>query len=170
MRFEKISYDAFCKELFRFGPYMMDRDECEKAYQRIRLPERGTERSAGYDFVTPCGIFLLPNKNIIIPSGIKCYFSEDEAKNWHLKLYPRSSLGIKKNVILSNGTGIIDADYYNNPDNEGDILISLYNFGSMGIRICSGDKVMQGIFEAYAVTENDIASGSRTGGLGSTGR
>lgn len=73
-------------------------------------------------------------------------------------------------MVLTNCTGIIDADYYNNPENEGDIMLSLYNFGNMGVNINAGDKVMQGIFEAYAIADDDRAEGLRTGGIGSTGR
>ena len=170
MRFEKISFNAFYADLLKYGPYMMTRDEANIAYERIQLPERATVCSAGYDLFSPCAFYLLPGKSMIIPSGIKCYFSAAESENWHLKLYIRSSMGIKHFTVLTNGTGVIDADYYNNPKNEGDILIALYNFGPVGVQISAGDKIMQGVFEAYAVTEDDSASGSRMGGVGSTGR
>ena len=169
MRFEKIDFDVFKREMLKMDTNVTV-DVCIKAYEQIRIPERATEHSAGYDFVTPIGFYLPDRCSILIPTGIKCYFSAAEAKNWHLKLYPRSSLGIRHKVVLTNGTGVIDADYYNNPDNDGDIMISLYNYGGRGIHINAGDKIMQGIFEAYAITEEDAASGSRTGGLGSTGR
>ena len=170
MRFEKVSFDSFLKDFTKYYKYSMSVDNYKSAYQEIKLPERSTEKSAGYDFYAPCSFFIFPGEDIILPSGIKCFFNKDEGKNWHLKLYARSSLGIKHKIVLTNGTGIIDADYYNNPDNEGDILISLHNFGPKGVRIQAGDKIMQGIFEAYALTENDFASGIRRGGVGSTGR
>lgn len=169
MKFEKVSLETFRKDLKKIEPYFTE-ELIETAYTKIRIPERATAGSAGYDFVTPVRIYLPPKRDIRIPTGIKCFFSAAEAANWHLKLYPRSSLGIKQKVVLTNCTGIIDADYYNNPENEGDIMLSLYNFGNMGVNINAGDKVMQGIFEAYAITDDDRAEGLRTGGIGSTGR
>lgn len=170
MRFEKVSFNAFYTDLLKYAPYRLNENEGKLAYENIQLPQRATVCSAGYDFFSPCAFYLLPGMDIVIPSGIKCYFTADESKNWHLKLYPRSSLGIKHNIVLTNCTGVIDADYYNNPKNEGDILISLTNFGCSGVQIQAGDKIMQGIFEAYALTEDDRASKVRTGGVGSSGR
>lgn len=64
---------------------------------------------------------------------------------------------------------IIDADYYNNQDNEGEIFVQLLNFAPCDIKIKAGDRICQGIIKNYLVTEDDAASGERTGGLGSTG-
>ena len=44
-----------------------------------------------------------------------------------LQIYPRSSYGFKYKMSLSNTVGIIDKDYYNNPKNEGHIIISCTN-------------------------------------------
>ena len=169
MRFEKVSYEAFRQDMLKIETNVTE-SVIKNAYNAIKLPERATENSAGYDFFTPLGFWLPKKCSILVPTGIKCFFNENEAKNWHLKLYPRSSLGIRHNIVLSNGTGVIDSDYYGNPYNEGDIMISLFNYGYKGIKIYEGDKIMQGIFEAYAVTDDDAAYGVRTGGLGSTGR
>jgi len=88
-----------------------------------------------------------------------------------LKIYPRSSLAKKYGLTLSNNVGIIDKDYYNNPDNEGHIMISLRNFGRKDIMLRKGERVAQGIFERYLVSpfEDDVNT-ERNGGFGSTGK
>ena len=88
----------------------------------IQLPKRGDSRSAGYDFYAPCDLEIYPNEKILVFSDVKAYMQEDEV----LLLYVRSSLGIKCGVVLSNGTGVIDSSYYNNPSNNGNIGIALH--------------------------------------------
>lgn len=86
-----------------------------------------------------------------------------------LNIYPRSSLFKKKSLILTNSVGIIDADYYDNHDNEGHILISLYNVGEESVSIQKGERIAQAIFGKYLLAdEDDFISGSRLGGFGST--
>ena len=131
------------------------------------LPVRGTDGSAGYDFVLPVDVYLEPNEVVCIPSGIKAYMKKDEV----LKIYARSSTGIKLRVTLPNKTGIIDHDYYNNPKNEGEIGLSLVNEGNEPIKIEAGERVAQGIFVKYLTTDEDKPKSKvRLGGFGSTGR
>ena len=88
-----------------------------------------------------------------------------------LLLYIRSSIGIKRKLILSNGTGVIDATFYNNPDNEGNIACALYNYGNEPQTINAGERVMQGVFVKYLTTEDDKPlNKTRTGGIGSSGK
>lgn len=63
-------------------------------------------------------------------------------------------------------------DYFNNEDNEGHILVGLYNTTDKEISIKKGERIAQGIFEAYIVTEDDAEQEKevRTGGIGSTGK
>lgn len=164
MRFEKVSLEAFMKDLRKYGI----KEGYLTAYKNIKIPERKTEFSAGYDMVTPIPFEIKPNEQVVIPSGIKCYFTSGEARKYHLKLYCRSSIGIKKNLILPNGTGVIDADYVDNPENEGDILIALKNIGSNYHHFEAGDRLIQCIFETHGITEDDNAKGERKGGVGST--
>jgi dUTP pyrophosphatase len=86
----------------------------------------------------------------------------------HLELHIRSSYGMKYGLRLANGVGIIDADYYNNPDNEGEILVKLINDGERDVFIMKGDRFCQGIFTKHYLTDNDNATGERVGGVGST--
>ena len=85
-----------------------------------------------------------------------------------LQLSVRSSSPLKYWLMLANGVGIIDADYYNNPDNEGEIFFQLYNLSPFNIQIKKGEAIGQGIILPYATVEDDISTGERTGGFGST--
>lgn len=132
----------------------------------INLPIRKTKYSAGYDFECAEDT-LIPAKNIIpvlIPTGIKAYMEDDEV----LYLYNRSSNPKKKGLVLSNSVGVIDKDYYGNPDNDGHIMFAFYNVKEEDILIKKGEAIGQGIFGKYLITDNDNADGVRTGGFGST--
>lgn len=103
-------------------------------------------------------------KPTLVPTGIKVQMPKDN----YLKLYSRSSGPLKRYLILANGVGIIDSDYYNNPNNEGEIFGQFLNFSPEPYTIYKGDRIMQGIFEQYLLTANDQSGEKRTGGFGST--
>lgn len=129
--------------------------------KEVLLPQRASLHSAGYDFYCPFDVEIKPGEEVIIPSYIKCL---DMPENTVLKLYIRSSLGIKRNLALANGTGIIDADY------TWCIYVALVNYGNKTATIQAGERFAQGIFETYAILENDHTSSQREGGIGSTGK
>lgn len=131
----------------------------------IRIPVRKTEQSAGYDIESAEDIELLPGKVTIVRTGLKAYMGPDE----YLALHVRSGISIKNGIFLINGTGIIDADYYNNEDNEGHIMAALFNTGNEPFSVKKGDRIVQGIFCRYLITDGDSAAGKRSGGIGSTG-
>ena len=142
--------------------------EITKDYQNksINIPKRQTQSSAGYDLEAAETITIPPQSIKLIPTGLKVYLPENEA----LFVFPRSSLGIKKGLMMSNGVGVIDADYYNNKDNEGHIMVPLYNFTHNPVTINKGERVAQGIFMSYLKTKDDQADGiTRLGGFGSSG-
>lgn len=137
------------------------------SYAEGIIPTRSDKGSAGYDFYTAETLTIEPGKTVLFKTNIKAQMEEDEV----LMLYIRSSIGIKKHIVLSNGTGVIDSTYYNNPDNEGNIMCALYNYGDEPQTIEAGDRVMQGIFMKYLTVENDIVvNKERTGGIGSSGK
>ena len=80
----------------------------------------------------------------------------------------RSSMGIKHSLRLVNCTAVIDSDYYNNPDNEGEIIAVIKNEGRQAYYIKKWERFIQGVFQRYEVADNDNAVGERTGGIGST--
>lgn len=103
-------------------------------------------------------------KPTLVSTGMKCQLDPGT----YLELSVRSSCPLKHWLILANGVGIIDADYYNNPDNEGEIFFQMINLSPFDILLKKGDIVGQGIIKPYLTTEDDNASGQRTGGFGST--
>ena len=131
-----------------------------------RLPERSTKSSAGYDFFNPERVEIEPHSLKLIKTGIKAKFPDDMT----LKLYNRSSNPKKKGVMLANGVGIVDADYYGNADNDGEIGFMFYNFTDTTTVFEAGDKLGQGIFEKYFIVSNEAEiTTERNGGFGSTG-
>lgn len=128
------------------------------------LPIRKTAYSAGYDFLSPGDIKLKPKSQKIIWTDIKVKMPQDE----FLMVQIRSSLGIKYGVVLANGTGIIDADYYENIGNDGNIGITLKNTGKEEVFIPQGQGIAQGIFLKYLEAENCNTGEVRSGGFGST--
>lgn len=105
-------------------------------------------------------------KPTLVPTGIKCKLEPDT----YLELSVRSSCPLKYWLILANSVGIIDADYYNNPNNEGHIYFQMINLSPFDIQLKKGDIIGQGIIKPYLITEDDSASGDRTGGFGSTSK
>jgi dUTP pyrophosphatase len=139
----------------------------QEFYPEITLPTRGTRNSAGYDFYCPIDITLLPAQKTIIWSDVKVELEEGE----YLAMHVRSSLGIKQGIILSNITGIVDKDYFSNPNNDGNIGLALLNTSGVGVEIKRGDRICQGIISKYYVTDDDAPlSELRTGGTGSSGK
>lgn len=131
----------------------------------IRLPVRKTAESAGYDIESAEDADLLPGRVTVLVTGLKAYMEPGE----YLAVHIRSSMGIKHGLMLANGTGIIDGDYYNNEDNEGHIMIAVYNASGTPFHVSKGDRIAQGIFCRYLTADGDSAEGVRRGGVGSTG-
>ena len=144
--------------------------EIAKGYEdkNINLPVRKTKSSAGYDFEaaedTVVPKFNNGVKPTLIKTGIKAYMQDDEV----LYLFNRSSNPKKKGLVLCNSVGVVDADYYGNPDNDGNIMFAFYNVGEEDITIKKGEAIGQGVFQKYLVADDDQAEGTRTGGFGST--
>lgn len=160
----------------------------------IQMPVRKTEQSAGYDFVVAEDTIIPPYdslmerfngfvesklytidevakitkerqaKPVLVSTGMKCQLEPDT----YLELSVRSSSPLKYWIMMANSVGIIDADYYNNPDNEGEIFFQLINMSPFPIILKKGDAIGQGIIKQYLTTNDDAASGLRSGGFGST--
>ncbi len=142
--------------------------EIVSSYQEknIILPSRKTKFSAGYDIATAENIILLPQQVTLIPTGIKAYMQTDE----YLGVHIRSSIAIKQKLTLINNVGVIDADYYNNVENEGHIMIPVYNYNQSSVTIEKDTRIAQGIFYRYLLASDDKAENIRIGGIGSTGK
>lgn len=103
-------------------------------------------------------------KPTLVSTGVKCQLEPDT----YLELSVRSSTPLKYWLILANSVGIIDADYYNNEDNEGEIFLQLINLSPIPIILKPGDCIGQSIIKHYEKTTEDYATGTRKGGFGST--
>lgn len=138
--------------------------------KQINLPVRKTKYSAGYDIEaaedTVIPSFKKGMAPTLIKTGIKAYMQDDE----FLALYNRSSNPKKKGLILANSVGIIDKDYYENPDNDGHIMFAFYNIKEEDVVIKKGEAIGQGIFQKFFAIDNDSAEGERVGGFGSTSK
>ena len=136
--FEKISYEQFTKDIC----------DDKELYQGYNLPKRSTKNSAGYDFFAITNLVLHKGESIKIPTGVKVGMDDDEV----LLIVVRSSMGFKYNIRMCNQVGVIDSDYYNNMNNE-------------------GDAICQGIFVKYLTVDYEQTNENiRTGGIGSTNR
>lgn len=149
-------------------------EDCVKAgfsawvpYKELIAPKRQTQYSAGYDICTPVHITLRPGERTLVPTGLKV---KCESPGLFLEIAIRSSLGTKQGIIIPTGVCIIDADYYDNPKNEGHMWIPLYNISQDVVNIPMNTRIAQGIFRSYYITDNDDVRTIRTGGFGSTGK
>ncbi len=139
--FKKISFVQFSKDV---------KNDME-LYNEIKIPQRDSESTAGYDIYLLDDIKLNPGDIAKIPTGLKSFFEKDEV----LLLVVRSSMGFKYNIRLCNQVGVIDADYYDNKDNEGHIWLRIQNEGDKIVELHKGDAIVQGIFMKYLTTNSD---------------
>lgn len=147
--------------------------------KNVNIPKRQTLSAAGYDFEAADNIVVptiwkkvwkkwFNNVEInatLIPTGIKSYMGKDE----YLQLSIRSGMALKSGLILANGIGVVDSDYYNNESNEGHIMFAVYNFGLSDKYVKKGERIGQGVFLPFLKADNDIVTKERSGGFGSTG-
>jgi len=164
MKFELVSFEQFSKDMREVFPKFTEED-IKNAYDNVKKPKRATKGSAGYDLVTPIDIELEPGQTIKIPIGIRVLMDWD----YFFMVVPRSGLGTKFRFQLDNTVGIVDSDYYGS-DNEGHMFCQFTNDSRVGknVSIKAGERIAQGIFVKYGLTEDDDAKRIRNGGFSST--
>lgn len=135
--------------------------------QGVRLPMRSTKHSAAYDIEAAEDTFVprfRPGQQpTMIATGLKAYCQPDEC----YFVLNRSS-GPSKGLVLANGVGLIDADYYGNADNDGHFRVLVFNVSDRDITIEKGTRIAQVVFQKFLTVDGDQATGERTGGIGST--
>lgn len=131
----------------------------------IKLPKRATKHSVAYDFYSPISVTIQPGEKAFIWTDVKAHMYYDNA----LLINVRSSMG-KQPIMISNTQGWIDSDYCDNPDNDGNIGFNLLNLGNTPYEITAGDRIGQGMFVKYFITNDDDVHNERNGGYGSTGK
>lgn len=130
----------------------------------IKMPVRATKTSVGYDFYSPIEVDIKPNETKLIFTNIKAKFNDDEG----LILASTSGLG-RRGIILANGIGIIESDYYGNENNDGNLGFMLHNLSKDEVHINVGDKIGQGFFiKILRVDDEEEVQSVRKGGFGST--
>lgn len=161
MRFEKVPFTEFRR-------HFPEGDDGYKsaldAYEHIKLPQRGTPGSAGYDFYLPMNVCFAGEGYVSkFPTGVCAILDPGTV----LLLVPRSSLGFKCGMRLINTVGVIDEDFING-ESGGHILAAFKTDAPLSLH--AGDRYMQGIIVKYGITEDDCPlNNQRTGGIGSTG-
>ena len=107
-----------------------------------------------------------PNERMLIPTGLIF----DIPSNHSIRLYPRSSLALKRGLTLANNVGIIDSDYVE------PVYMMIYNisgyqqFVTNGERICQAELILEKQHELLELDERPERKTDRDGGFGSTGR
>lgn len=161
-KFEMVSSEQIKKS---FGEDSEWINESFRGGFKLRFePRRATKNSAAYDLYSTMNLTLKPGEIAKIPTGFKIKMPKNEA----FFIYSRSSLG-SKDISLPGGVSIIDADYYNNVDNEGNFFIVIKNNSKKNFEIKQGDRIAQGVFQRYYKTSDDKVKKTRKGGFGSSG-
>lgn len=142
------------------------RKECRVNGEEVMMPIRATKHSAGYDFFCPIDLTIEAGKAEIFWTDVKAFMLDEEM----LIGVVRGSVGNKRELMLANTVGIIDADYYSNPDNDGNIGMKLRNLSDHTVKVHRGERVVQCIFVPFLVADNCNTDRERTGGHGSTGK
>ena len=142
-----------------------------KCHPDAKMPFYATEGSACFDIAI---VFdtedecqyetIMPNETCVQKTGLIF----DIPSGYQLKLYVRSSTGIKKGLCLANGTGIIDSDYTK------ELMVALHNMSEDFVIVEAGDILVQA--ELQPVIQCDfeeleyapLQKTSRNGGIGST--
>lgn len=164
-QFEKVSLEQFARDLVEVFDTFYSVEEIEDIYNSIELPVRATKFSAGHDIKTPFAKTLAPNETLKIPTGIRCKMDED----YVMFVFPRSSLGIKKGMVIMNTIPVIDSDYYN-ADNEGHIFICIKNTSDKPLTLNHNDAITQAVFVPFGVADKEEVTTERVGGIGSTSK
>ena len=104
------------------------------------IPKRAHDTDAGYDVFSRVRIEIQPHTIENIPVGVKVAMPEDKV----CLVFPRSSLPLKKGLMLSNSVWVVDAWY------RGEIHMQLYNLNDEPVLIDRGEKIWQLIFMYYS--------------------
>ena len=177
--FKKVEFMNFCLEVSGLYCELYEARKCDSLeyclkteidvlqeyYDNIKLPKRATSGSAGHDIAVPYQVTMNPGDVLKIPTGLRCMMD----KGYVMMIYPRSGLGVKNHMFISNTTPVIDSDYYY-AENEGHIFIQLENRGDKILHLKGGDTFAQAVFVPFGVADVEEVDGVRTGGFGSTGR
>lgn len=129
------------------------------------LPKKGTKGAAAYDIYCPVHVDIPAHKSVMVWTDVKVYIES----GYVFLLTVRSSMG-KKGIMLANTIGVIDQDYADNPDNDGNIGVFLHNYSDKDVSFEPGDRIAQGLFVRIGEAVNGQSDDQRVGGFGSSGK
>ena len=142
--------------------FLVVEDKFRKTKGDVTLPKRGTKKAMAYDFYANADYEIMPGDIAKVWTDVKAYMGDTEC----LILNVRSSMGGK--FMLANTQGWIDADYFENENNDGNIGIFLKNISESRLEIKKGDRIAQGAFFNFLVADEGNTEDERKGGFGST--
>ena len=172
MHFEKVSLEQwkedFCAVYYDNKPFdelqPVNKEEIIKSWEGIRLPQRSSIGSAGYDFYIPYYLYIMHDSSGTILTGVRWVVDRCE-QNTVLMLFPRSGLGCKHGMRLMNTVGIIDSDYWQS-DNQGHIIAKINVEYSLELE--KNKAFMQGVILSFEKVDDDSVTTLRNGGFGSS--
>ncbi len=131
----------------------------------LPLPKHETTGSVGFDLVCREAAAVPPGEIRLIPANVIV----EVPQGYMLMVAARSSLPLKRGLMISNGVGVIDQDYHG-PEDE--IRVQVYNFTEHPVEVDRGDRLAQGILVRVAQVawqEVQEMDQDTRGGFGSTG-
>ncbi len=130
----------------------------------VEIPAYQTNGSAGMDLATAEETRIPPKTAVRIPTGLGI----GVPKGYALFLFARSSLFIKKGLMLANSVGVLDSDYCGPKD---EIQLAVWNPSEETIELKKGERIAQGVIMpvVQATLFEALANGPSRGGFGSTG-
>lgn len=164
--FEKVSFEQWKADC---GVRGLPDNDLREWFDAIRLPEQATASSAGCDFFMPFNLNFEAGSTFRIATGIRWVTDGEKDRGKVLLIFPRSGLGFRYGIRLSNTVGVIDADYCD-ADNEGHIIVSLENPSDKSVLLDEGKAFCQGIVVSYEIPQGSESGSGRSGGFGSTDR
>jgi dUTP pyrophosphatase len=133
----------------------------------VITPTYMTNKAVGADAFASEDVVIEPWTVKAVPIGIKAKFDGD---NEGLFAFIRSSIPGKKEMLLANGVGVIEEDYYGNPKNDGELGFMFLNFSSKPVTIRKFERIGQLILTPILRFENAGRAGLERGASGSTGK
>lgn len=131
----------------------------------IALPAYHSADAAAFDFTARERVTVAPGAVVLAPTGLVIEVPAGHA----LLVIARSSLPIRKRLMVANGVGVIDRDYCGPTD---EIKVEVYNFSAEPVTIEAGERIAQGLIVRVARAEWEEVDETRApsrGGFGSTG-
>ena len=165
--FEKVAFDIWCRDLEKSAIKGISREILSTWYDEIKLPMQATARSAGCDIYMPYSLNHSPGVTAVIPTGIRWVNDRDIDSGLVLLVFPRSGLGFKHGIRLSNTVGVVDEDYCFS-DNQGHIMVSLFNPSDHDVYLEQGKAFAQAVILRYEIPDGAQSQAARNGGFGST--